>query len=501
MFQVIQLSESDNIAVSPVNIPENASIESHNIKTITKIPQGHKISIKEIKKGEKIIKYGQIIGEATENIQEGEHVHSHNLAFVEFKRETPRQLIKKIDLTNNSIPKTFEGLVRKNGKIGTRNFIGLVSTVNCSATVVKQIADKINFFLKDNSFENIDGAVCLKHSSGCGMNTNGYGMQVFHRTIEGFKNHPNFSHVFVIGLGCECAQVSLFQNKESTNVTYLNIQDEGGTKSIIDKCFGLICDILPEANNIQRSTRPVKELSIALQCGGSDSYSGITANPSLGYASDLIVSNGGSTLLAETPEIYGAEHLLKGRTEEKNIQDKLDKHILWWQDYTKINGGSLDNNPSPGNKKGGLTTILEKSLGAVAKGGKSKLVDVIDYGELIKHKGFSFMNSPGYDPVSVTGQVASGSNIICFTTGRGSCFGYKPVPSIKIATNTNMYNRMEEDMDINSGTIMEGLESIEENGIKIYNYIIEVASGKKTKSEENGYGDDEFNPWVIGATL
>jgi altronate hydrolase len=245
----------------------------------------------------------------------------------------------------------------------------------------------------------------------------------------------------------------------------------------------------------------VEELSIALQCGGSDSYSGITANPSLGYASDLIVSNGGSTLLAETPEIYGAEHLLKGRTEEKNIQDKLDKHILWWQDYTKINGGSMDNNPSPGNKKGGLTTILEKSLGAVAKGGKSKLVDVIDYGELIKHKGFSFMNSPGYDPVSVTGQVASGSNIICFTTGRGSCFGYKPVPSIKIATNTNMYNRMEEDMDINSGTIMEGLESIEENGIKIYNYIIEVASGKKTKSEENGYGDDEFNPWVIGATL
>ena len=501
MFQVIQLSESDNIAVSSINIPENALIENHKFKTITKIPQGHKISIKEIKKGEKIIKYGQIIGEATENIQEGEHVHSHNLAFVEFKRETPRQLIKKIDLTNNSIPKTFEGLVRKNGKIGTRNFIGLVSTVNCSATVVKQIADKINFFLKDNSFENIDGAVCLKHSSGCGMNTNGYGMQVFHRTIEGFKNHPNFSHVFVIGLGCECAQVSLFQNKESTNVTYLNIQDEGGTKSIIDKCFGLICDILPEANNIQRSTRPVEELSIALQCGGSDSYSGITANPSLGYASDLIVSNGGSTLLAETPEIYGAEHLLKGRTAEKNIQDKLDKHILWWQDYTKINGGSMDNNPSPGNKKGGITTILEKSLGAVAKGGKSKLVDVIDYAELIQHKGFNFMNSPGYDPVSVTGQVASGTNIICFTTGRGSCFGYKPVPSIKIATNSNMYNRMEEDMDINSGTIMEGLESIEENGIKIYNYIIKVASGKKTKSEENGYGDDEFNPWVIGATL
>ena len=501
MFQIIKLSDQDNIAVSPMDIPENVSIDIHNLKTNTKIPQGHKISTKEIKKGEKIFKYGQIIGEATTNIQAGEHVHNHNLAFVEFERNILKQSIDDIDLNKNSIPDTFEGYLRNNGKIGTRNFIGLISTVNCSATVVKQIADKINNFLKEKSFENIDGAVCLKHSSGCGMNTNGYGMEVFHRTIQGFKNHPNFSHVFVVGLGCECAQISLFQNQESNNVIYLNIQDEGGTKSIVNKCFDMICDVLPDANNFNRTKQSVNKLSLALQCGGSDSYSGITANPALGYASDLIVSIGGSTLLAETPEIYGAEHLLKGRTSEKNVQEKLDKHILWWKNYTKINGASMDNNPSPGNKKGGITTILEKSLGAVAKGGKSKLVDVIDYGELIKHKGFNFMNSPGFDPVSVTGQVASGTNIICFTTGRGSCFGYKPVPSIKIATNSNMYNRMEEDMDINSGTIMEGLESIEENGIKIYNYIIKVASGKKTKSEENGYGDDEFNPWVIGATL
>ena len=501
MFQIIKLSEDDNIAVSPMDIPENVLIEVHNIKTQTKIPQGHKISIKEIKKGEKIFKYGQIIGEATTNINIGEHVHNHNLAFIEFERNTFDQLTNEVDLKKNSLSKTFEGYTRKNGEIGTRNFIGLVSTVNCSATVVKHIADKINNYLKENSFKNIDGAVCLKHSSGCGMNTNGYGMEVFRRTIEGFKNHPNFSHVFVIGLGCECAQISLFQNQESSNVIYLNIQDEGGTKSIVNKCFNMICDILPEADNISRSTISVKELSVALQCGGSDSYSGITANPALGYASDLLVSMGGSTLLAETPEIYGAEHLLKGRTIEKNIQEKLNKHISWWQDYTKINGGSMDNNPSPGNKKGGISTILEKSLGAVAKGGKSILVDVIDYGESIKSKGFNFMNSPGYDPVSVTGQVASGANIICFTTGRGSCFGYKPVPSIKIATNTNMFNRMEEDMDINSGTIMDGLESIEENGIKIYQYIIEVASGKESKSEENGYGDDEFNPWIIGATL
>jgi len=502
MFQIIKLSDQDNIAVTPMNIPKDSLIELYNIKTCNQIPQGHKVSIKKIKKGEKIFKYGQIIGEAIKDIQIGDHVHEHNLSYIEFERHVSKNLDKENDLKHNdSIPKNFYGYKRSNGRIGTRNYIGLLSTVNCSATVVKKIADNINNHLKKNNFNNIDGAVCLKHSSGCGMNTSGYGMSTFHRTIEGFKNHPNFSHVFVIGLGCECAQISLFQNKKPDNVVYLNIQDEGGTNSIINKCSKMITDVLPLANEVSRTSISVKELSVALQCGGSDSYSGITANPALGYASDLLTSNGGSTILAETPEIYGAEHLLKGRILEKSVITKLDKHISWWENYTKINGASMDNNPAPGNKKGGITTILEKSLGAVAKGGKSNLIDVIDYGEILQKKGFNFMNSPGFDPVSVTGQVASGANIICFTTGRGSCFGFKPVPSIKIATNTNMYNRMKEDMDINSGTIMDGLETVEENGIKIYKNIIEVASGKKSKSEINGYGDDEFNPWVIGATL
>jgi len=502
MFQVIKLGEQDNIAVCPMEIPKDSIIETYNIKSCNKIPQGHKISIKEIKKGEKIYKYGQIIGEAIKDIKIGDHVHEHNLSFIEFQRNNLQNINTKKNLNyDHSVPKSFDGYKRESGKIGTRNYIGLLSTVNCSATVVKKIADNINNYLSENNYESIDGAVCLKHSSGCGMNTNGYGMSTFHRTIEGFKNHPNFSYVFVIGLGCECAQISLFQNNKSSNVVYLNIQDEGGTKKIINKCSRMIVDMLPKANNIKRTSISVKELAVALQCGGSDSYSGITANPALGYASDLLIANGGSTILAETPEIYGAEHLLKERVIENLVKEKLEKHITWWENYTKINGSSMDNNPAPGNKKGGITTILEKSLGAVAKGGKSTLVDVIDYGESIQKKGFNFMNSPGYDPVSVTGQVAAGANIICFTTGRGSCFGYKPVPSIKIATNTNMYNRMEEDMDINSGTIMDGIESIEENGIKIYNNIIEVASGKKSKSEINGYGDDEFNPWVIGATL
>ena len=501
MTKLINLGKKDNVAITSEDIPKDTLVGNNQIRTKTIIPKDHKIAIKGILKGEKILKYGQIIGKASNNIEAGEHVHNHNMTFIEFERNIFEQSVSNIKLKNNSYSRTFLGYERKNGKVGTRNYIGLVSTVNCSATVVKLIANKINDYLNQNSFNNIDGAVCLKHSSGCGMNTDGYGMEGFYRTIEGFKNHPNFSHVFVVGLGCECAQISLFQNQESSNVKYLNIQDEGGSKSIVNKCFKMICDVLPEANNINRTTLPVEKLSVALQCGGSDSYSGITANPALGYASDILVSFGGSTILSETPEIYGAEHLLKGRTNDKNLQNKIDKHIAWWQNYTKINGGSLDNNPSPGNKKGGLTTILEKSLGATAKGGNSELVDVIDYGERIKINGFNFMNSPGFDTVSVTGQVASGANVVCFTTGRGSCFGFKPVPSIKIATNSSMYNRMKEDMDINSGTILEGLESIEENGIKIYESIVSVASGKKTKSEKNGYGDDEFNPWVIGATL
>ena len=334
------------------------------------------------------------------------------------------------------------------------------------------------------------------------MNTSGYAMSVFNRTIEGFKIHPNFGKVFVIGLGCECAQISLYNNdQEKRNIEYLNIQDEGGTNEIIKKVTSKIINQLNQINSISRTNIPVSELTVALQCGGSDSYSGITANPALGFASDMIIDHGGTTLLSETPEIYGAEHLLfEKSSNEKNIE-KLNKQIDWWKEYVASNDSTLDNNPSPGNKKGGLTTILEKSLGAVSKAGNRNMVDVLDYAEQVKTKGFNFMNSPGYDPVSVTGQVASGANVICFTTGRGSCFGFKPTPSIKIATNTNMYNKLSEDMDINAGTIMDNVASVNEVGKEIFDKIISVASGEKSKSEINDYGDDEFNPWIIGATL
>ena len=499
MFNIIKLNSKDNIGVAPMNIPEGAEIKS-NLKAQTDIPFGHKISIADIQKDELIYKYGQIIGKAFEKIERGSHVHTHNMMFYEFDRNY--KFIKKNLDTSYKKDKFFYGYKRNNNTVGTRNYIGLISTVNCSATVVKKIANKINLFLSENNYKNIDGAVCLKHSSGCGMNTSGKGMEVFNRTIEGFKSHQNFGKVFVIGLGCECAQISLYKNNNSQNdIEYLNIQDEGGTNEIINKVYNKVINEIPKINSIERTKSHLSNLTLALQCGGSDSYSGITANPALGVAADLLVSYGGSTILAETPEIYGAEHLLIERALQESDIKKLNNQINWWKNYTQINDGSLDNNPSPGNKKGGLTTILEKSLGAVAKSGNSIMVDVLDYAEKISKPGFNFMDSPGYDPVSVTGQVAAGSNLICFTTGRGSCFGFKPAPSLKIATNTNMFNKLEEDMDINAGTIMDGVNTIEEIGHEIFEELILVASGKKTKSEINDYGDDEFNPWVIGATM
>ena len=498
---LIVLNKNDNVAVTPFIIPAKTKIEGQNISSIDDIPFGHKICLKTVNKGDPVIKYDQIIGFASKNINPGEHVHSHNLEFKDFDRKF--KVIEKKSIINEKSELFFNGIMRDNGQVATRNYIGIISTVNCSATVTKMISEKIkqSNILKD--FPNIDGIVPITHSTGCGMNTESEGMQIFQRTIDGFKNHPNFSHVFVLGLGCECAQVDIFKDnvKQHDRVHFLTIQDEGGTKKIVDKVLSEIKNLLVISNNVKREPLSVNNITLALQCGGSDGYSGISANPALGVAADMLVKQGGSSILSETPEIYGAEHLLINRANKQETADKLIAKIKWWQHYTSINNSSMDNNPAPGNKKGGLTTILEKSLGAVAKGGNSILEDVLSYAEPLKNKGFNFMDSPGYDPVSVTGQVASGANVICFTTGRGSCFGCKPAPSLKLSTNTTMYEKMIEDMDINCGTIIEGKEEIEEVGKKIFKLVIATASGSSTKSELNGYGDEEFNPWQVGVVM
>jgi altronate hydrolase len=414
------------------------------------------------------------------------------------------------DLTETDMVKdwdraTFEGFVREDGQVGTRNYIGIVTSVNCSATVARHIAREVEQRGMLDPYPNIDGIVPIVHGAGCCVATDDEGFRMLQRTVWGHARHPNFAAVLMLGLGCEANQIPLMVKAggrpSADSFHYTTIQKQGGTRKTVERAIAWFDNVLPHANALQRQTVPASELTVALQCGGSDGYSGISANPALGLAVDTLVRHGGSGVLAETPEIYGAEHLLTRRAASREIGDKLIERIRWWEDYTAKNYGNMNNNPSPGNKAGGLTTILEKSLGAVAKGGSTKLVGVYRYAEPITTKGFAFMDSPGYDPCSITGEVASGCNLVCFTTGRGSVYGNKPVPSIKMATNTPIYQHMVEDMDINCGTIVDGTESLEQVGERIFHKMLAVASGEKTKSEKLGFGDAEFVPWQVGAQM
>ncbi|WP_425069795.1 UxaA family hydrolase [Reyranella sp.] len=497
----IRLHPADNVVVARMDILPGTAIEG-DVAAATRVPPGHKILTRAVKAGEPLRKYNQIIGFATEDLPPGTHIHTHNCVMGDFERDYafcadahPTEFIVP--------PATFQGYRRPDGRAATRNYIGIVTTVNCSAATSRMIASKLDPLLAQ--FPNIDGVVPLTHGGGCGMAASGLEMDVLRRTLAGYTKHPNMAAVVVLGLGCETNQISGLMNaeglKEGPKLIPLAIQDEGGVSRTVMRAVGFLKEILPEANDVKREAIPASELILALQCGGSDGYSGISANPALGAAVDLLVHNGGTAVLSETPEIYGAEHLLTRRAVSQEVGEKIVERIRWWEDHCARTGGEMNNNPSPGNKAGGLTTILEKSLGAVAKGGTTNLVDVYKYAEPITAKGFVYMDSPGYDPVSATGQVAGGANVLCFTTGRGSVFGCKPTPSLKLATNTALYRRMTDDMDINCGTIVDGEETIQENGRRIFDLILATASGQKTKSELLGIGDDEFEPWKIGATM
>lgn len=400
------------------------------------------------------------------------------------------------------------GIKRADGRVATRNYIGILTSVNCSATAARAIADS---FSRQHSplaladFPNVDGVVALTHGTGCGMDTQGLGMQLLQRTLAGYAAHPNFAAILVLGLGCEANQIKDLLGKaglsEGKALRFFNIQDAGGTRKAVAQGVALVKEMLPSANAVTREPCSASHITVGLQCGGSDGYSGISANPALGVAVDLLVAHGGTAILSETPEVYGAEHLLTRRAVRREIGEKLVARIKWWEHYTQMNGGEMNNNPSPGNKAGGLTTILEKSLGAVAKGGSSNLEAVYEYAEKVTAHGLTFMDTPGYDPVSATGQVAGGANVICFTTGRGSAYGCAPCPSLKLATNSAVWRRQEDDMDINCGEIVDGSCSIAEMGQRIFEQILITASGQKSKSERHGYGQNEFVPWPVGAVM
>lgn len=501
--RVIKLHERDNLVVAVDPITPGTVL--HGVTAKDRVMRGHKIAIAPIAQGQPVLKFGQIIGFASKPVAPGEWLHEHNVEVHAFARDyhfaedAKCETVLPIDLQA-----TFQGFRRPNGKVGTRNYVAILTSVNCSASVARFIARELerSGFLDD--YPNIDGVIPLVHGTGCAMDVKGEGYEILKRTQWGYASNPNIAGVLMVGLGCEAFQIDrwkeLYNIQESDTFRSFTIQGTGGTKKSIDTGVAAIRDMLPLANKVQRETVPASELMLALQCGGSDGYSGITANPALGAAVDILVRHGGTAILSETPEIYGAEHLLTRRAATREIGEKLIELIEWWEDYTARNRGEMNNNPSPGNKAGGLTTILEKSLGAAAKGGTTTLTGVYRYAELVTTKGFVFMDTPGYDPVSATGQVAGGANVLCFTTGRGSAYGCKPTPSIKLATNSDTYHRLIDDMDINCGDVLDGV-SIADKGQEIFENILKVSSGERSKSEELGYGDAEFLPWQIGAVM
>ncbi|MFI6425410.1 UxaA family hydrolase [Promicromonospora sp. NPDC050880] len=527
--ELLVLRDGDDVAVatrdlSPGETPEAPGTGPVDVRQA--VPRGHKVALRAVSAGGPVRKYGQVIGVATADIAVGDHVHSHNLGFEEAQREAP------LGGTHTHLPvpddeprPTFRGYRRADGRVGTRNFVAILTSVNCSASTAKMIADQFRGAALDE-FENVDGVIALTHTSGCGLVPDSEGGQILLRTLRGYAAHPNVAGLLVLGLGCEMVPGAALSARsgqvadlgmpgigapderrsgllaaipDDTVVRSLTIQEAGGVRASVRAGVAAVRELLPLVDQRRRVECDVSELVLALNCGGSDGYSGITANPALGWASDRLVAYGATSVLAETPEVYGAEHLLTARATEPAVAKKLLDRIDWWRGYVAAGGGTLDNNPSPGNKAGGLTTILEKSLGAVAKGGQADLGAVYEYAEPITETGFGFMDTPGYDPVSVTGLVAGGANVVVFTTGRGSVFGCRPTPSIKVATNTPMYSAMSQDMDINAGVVVDGTATVAEVGRQIFDRVLAVASGEQTVSEELEIGAEEFIPWHIGA--
>ena len=506
--KAVVLRPEDDVAIAKVELPAGLVLEDggRRLTVRAEVRPGHKVARRTVRSGDAVRRYGQVIGYATQDIEPGDHVHTHNLAFatrkVDYEFGTD---VRPVDFYPPEKMRTFDGYKRADGRVGTRNYVAIVSTVNCSASVSRFVQERFADVQRD--YPNVDGVLAVTHKSGCGMKSSGDDYDMLQRVLAGYARHPNVAAYVVIGLGCEVNQAPVMIERQglalpmraSGGPPVVTIQESGGVRKAVERAAMEVAKLLPLANQARRTPQPVSEIVLATNCGGSDGNSGITANPALGWAVDELVRYGGTGVLAETPEIYGAEHLLTRRAIRPEVGQKLLDRYKWWEWYCR-GLEAMDNNPAPGNKAGGITTVLEKSLGGVTKGGTTPLMDVLLYAEQIKTRGFLFMDTPGHDPVSITGLVAGGCNVICFTTGRGSVFGCKPVPSLKLATNSDLYRRMTEDMDIDCGVILDGVP-LETVGRQIFEEVVAVASGKQTKSELVGVGEEEFAPWMVGPTL
>ncbi|CAN7600933.1 altronate dehydratase family protein [Variovorax sp. LjRoot290] len=499
---LIRLHENDNVLIARAPIALGQALPELGLRVRAQVPAGHKIAASRIAAGEKVRKYDTVIGAAMRDIEPGEHVHTHNLELVDFDCDPGFcEDVRPVDYVPEAERATFMGIVRPDGSVATRNFVGLISSVNCSATVIKQIAAH---FTPERlaPYPNVDGVVAFAQTSGCGMSSPSEHFDVLRRTIAGYARHPNLAGVLIVGLGCERNQVADLVASQGLvpgpHVRTFVMQDTGGTRATIAAGIAAIESMLPAANDVKRQPVSAAHLKIGLECGGSDGFSGITANPALGAAMDILVRHGGTAILSETPEIHGVEFMLTRRAVSPAVGQKLLDRLAWWEEYTRGHNGQFNGVVGPGNQAGGLANIFEKSLGSAMKGGTTPLQAVYEYAETIDKSGFVFMDSPGYDPVASTGQIASGANLICFTTGRGSMFGSKPSPTIKLASNTAMFTRLEDDMDINCGLILDGELDVQQMGERIFQHILRAASGEPTKSELLGLGDHEFVPWHMG---
>lgn len=504
----LRLASDDDVAVvkEPLKAGTRLADNGQVLELKADIGRGHKVAVRSLNDGEPVRKYGQVIGFARGDIRPGDHVHLHNVVVRDFARDHEFGAdLRPLPPLPPGSERTFQGFSRPGGRAGTRNYLAVISSVNCSASVSKYVAERFRGpdFARD--FPGVDGVVAFTHKSGCAMPDN-EPTRLLQRVLAGIARHPNITGYVLIGLGCEVNQTErlvkdfhldrLAPGEQPPAV--MNIQTQGGIARTIEAASAAVRKLLPASAALRRQPIPLSKLTLAMNCGGSDGASGITANPALGVASDELVRHGGASVLAETPEIYGAEHLLTRRAVSREVGEKLVAHIRWWEEHARLHGASIDNNPSVGNKAGGLTTIYEKSLGALAKGGQAPLGAVYSYAEPITAPGFAFMDTPGFDPVSMTGLVCGGCNVGVFTTGRGSVYGCKPMPCIKVATNTTLFDWMRDDMDLNAGTILDGTETVAQVGQRIFEEIIAVADGKRTKSELQGLGDEEFAPWSLG---
>ena len=501
---LIRLHGSDNVLIAreALSLGRQVQLGDSIVRVRAQVPAGHKIAARAIACGETIRKYDTVIGRAARDIEAGDHVHTHNVELIDFERDPGFGLdVRPVDYVPHAERATFMGIVRPDGRVATRNFIGILASVNCSSTVIKNIA---GWFTPERlaDYPNVDGVVAFAQTSGCGMSSPSEHFDVLRRTITGYARHPNLAGVLIVGLGCERNQVSDLMNSQGLetdeSMRTLVMQDSGGTRATIEAGIAAIRSMLPAANRIERQPVSASHLKIGLECGGSDGFSGISANPALGAAMDILVRHGGTAILSETPEIHGVEYMLTRRAVTQEVGQKLLDRLAWWERYTHGHNGQFNGVVGPGNQQGGLANIFEKSLGSAMKGGTTPLKAVYEYAEPIDQSGFVFMDSPGYDPVAVTGQIASGANMICFTTGRGSMFGSKPAPTIKLASNTPMFTRLREDMDINCGLVIDGERTVQEMGQDIFEHILQAASGQRTKSELLGLGDHEFVPWHMG---